>query len=68
MTNGFENKFDSLEKKHANDHYGDSQQVRVNVRRVIRPVNTDVDEFMTDNTNMSDDEFNEMLVGDREYF
>lgn len=40
----------------------------MNVRRVIRLVNTDMDEFMTDNANMSDVEFKEMLVGDRECF
>ena len=62
---------DRLDKQHFNDH--DRVQIRpqrreFNVRRVVRQVNIDVDEFVADNTDMSDVAFKDMSVGDQRCF
>jgi len=63
MINGFG---DRLDKQHFNDH--DRVQIRplrreFNVKRVVRQVNIDVDEFVVDNTDMSDVDFKDVSVG-----
>jgi len=39
-----------------------------NVRRAIRRVNTNVDEFMADNANMSNIDFEDVSMEHREHF
>jgi hypothetical protein len=39
-----------------------------NVRRVVKRVNTNVDEFVVDNMDMSDVDFKYMSMGHREHF
>jgi hypothetical protein len=66
------NKFrDRLERQHTNDHgrvQNRPKQRGFNVRRVIRRVNTDVDEFMADNANLSNVDFEDVSIEHREYF
>jgi hypothetical protein len=66
------NKFgDRLERQRANDHGGVQNRPKqrgFNVRRVIRRVNTDVDEFMADNANLSNVDFEDVSIEHREYF
>jgi len=66
------NKFgDRLERQRANDHDGVQNRPKqrgFNVRRVIRRVNTDVDEFMADNANLSNVDFEDVSIEHREHF
>jgi hypothetical protein len=66
------NKFgDRLERQRANDHgrvQNRPKQRGFNVRRVIRRVNTDVDEFMVDNANLSNVDFEDVSIEHREHF
>jgi len=66
------NKFgDRLERQRDNDHGGVQNRPKqrgFNVRRVIRRVNTDVDEFMADNANLSNVDFEDVSIKHREHF
>ena len=71
MTNEFGDKLDRLESQHVNDHGG--VQIRperreFNVMRIVIQVNTNADEFMADNTNMSDVDFEDVLMRHGEHF
>jgi hypothetical protein len=55
----------------ANDHGGIQNRLEwreFNVRRIVRWVNIDVDEFVADNVNMSDVDFEDVSLGHGECF
>jgi len=65
MTNEFGDSLDRLEKQRVKGY--SRVQIRLelkefNVRRAVRRVNINVDDFVTDNTNMSDVDFEDVSV------
>jgi hypothetical protein len=71
MTNEFGDRLDRLERQYANNHGGvqnKPKQKELNVRMVVRRVNTDVDEFVADNVGMSDIDFEDVFMGHGERF
>jgi len=71
MTNEFGDSLDRLEKQRVKGY--SRVQIRLelkefNVRRAVRRVNINVDDFVTDNTNMSDVDFEDVSVWHRECF
>ena len=57
---------DRLERQHANYHGRvqiSSEQRKFNVKRVVRRVNTNVDEFTADNMDMSNNDFENVFMG-----
>jgi hypothetical protein len=66
------NKFrDRLEKQHVNDHVRvqiRSEWREFNVRAAIKRVNTNMDEFVVDNVDMNDVDFEDVFVGYGENF
>jgi lysozyme family protein len=65
MTNKYRDKLDRLKRQHVNNH-GRVQirpeQREFNVKRVVRRVNTNVDEFVADNANTSEVYFDEGVI------
>jgi len=62
---------DRLERRHANDHSGVQnrpEQREFNVRKAVRQVNADVDEFVVDNMDMDDVDFVNMSMGQWKWF
>jgi hypothetical protein len=62
---------DRSERQHANDHSGVQNRPKrrkFNVRRAVKRVNTDLDEFVDDNIDMSDADFDNMFMGNGEQF
>ncbi|KAL9375047.1 hypothetical protein Peur_031926 [Populus x canadensis] len=71
MANEFRDRLDKLERKHVNDHgrvQNRPKRKEFNVKRVIRRVNTNVDEFVIDNTDMSNVDFKDVSMGHGECF
>ena len=71
MANEFKDRLDRLDMKHANDHgrvQNRSERKEFNVKRVVRRVNTNVDEFVIDNTDMSNVDFKNVSMGHGECF
>ena len=71
IANKFGDKLDRLEKQRVNDH--DNVQIRheqreFNVKRVVRQVNTNMDEFVADNTDMISVDFKDVSVKHEECF
>jgi len=65
MTNEFGDSLDRLEKQRVKDYSRVQIKLELrefNVRRAIRRVNINVDEFVTDNTDMSDVDFEDVSV------
>jgi len=71
MANEFEDRLDRLERQHVNNH-GRVQIKPVrrecNVSRVVRQVNTNMDAFMADNTDISDVDFEDVSMRHGESF
>ena len=71
MANKFGNRLDTLKRQHVN-YYGRVQirlkQREFNIRRVVRRVNTNVDEYVADNMDTSDADFKYMSVGHENFF
>jgi len=61
MTNEFG---DRLERQYVNNH----SSVQIRSRRAVRRVNTNMDEFVTDNTDLSDVDFTNMSMRHEECF
>jgi len=62
---------DRLERRHANDHSGVQnrpEQREFIVRKAVRQVNADVDEFVVDNMDMDDVDFVNMSMGQWKWF
>jgi hypothetical protein len=60
-----------LERNRVNNHGRvriRHEQKEFNVRRVVRRVNTNVDNFVVDNMDMSDVDFEDVFVGHEEHF
>jgi hypothetical protein len=71
MANDFRDRLDKLERKCVNDHDGvqnRSERREFNIRRVVRGVNTNVNEFMASNMDISDVDFEDVFVGHGEHF
>ncbi|KAL9337650.1 hypothetical protein Peur_069419 [Populus x canadensis] len=65
MTNEFGDSLDRLEKQRVKDYSRVQIKLELrefNVRRAIRRVNINVDEFVTDNMDMSDVDFEDVSV------
>jgi len=71
MANEFGCRVDRL-KQHVNDHgrvqIFRPEQREFNVRRAVRWVNTNMNEFVAENTDMSDVDFEVMSAGHEECF
>jgi hypothetical protein len=68
MANEFK---DRLDRKHVNDHcrvQNKPERKEFNVKRVVRRVNTNVDEFVADNTDIRDVYFENVSVRNGEHF
>jgi len=62
---------DRLVRQHANGYGGVQNRLdkkEFNVRRVVRQVNTDMDEFVAYNTDMGNIDFDNVFVGNGERF
>jgi len=71
MPNEFGDKLNRLEKKLPNDYGGVQNRLEkreFNVRRVVRRFNINLDEFVTDNTEMDNVNFDNVYVGHKEQF
>ena len=71
MTNEFGERFERLERNHVNDDgrvQNSSNQREFNVRRVVRLVNTNMDGFLVENTDIRDVDFEDMSVRHGESF
>jgi len=71
MTNEFGDRLARLERQHFNDHGVVKLRLKLgefNVIRVVRRVNTNMDEFVANNTNMSDVDFEDVSVGQGEFW
>jgi len=71
MANEFEDRLDRLERQHVN--YNGRIQIKpvqreCNVNRVVRQVNTNIDAFVADNTDMSDVDFEDVSIRHGESF
>jgi hypothetical protein len=71
MANEFEDGLDRLERQHVN--YNGRIQIKpvqreCNVNRVVRQVNTNIDAFVADNTDMSDVDFEDVSIRHGESF
>jgi len=63
VANAFGNR---LERQHVNDHGKvqiRSKQREFNVKGIVKRVNTNVDEFMADNMDIRDVDFEDVFVG-----
>jgi len=66
MTNKFGDRLARLERQHFNDHGMVKLRPKLgefNVIRVVMRVNTNMDEFVANNMNMSDVDFKDMSMG-----
>ena len=71
MANEFKDRLDMLDRKHVNDHcrvQNKPERKEFNVKRVVRRVNTNVDEFVIDNIDMSNVDFKDVSMGHGECF
>jgi len=71
MANEFKDRLDRLDRKHVNDHcrvQNKPERKEFNVKRVVRRVNTNVDEFVIDNIDMSNVDFKDVSMGHGECF
>jgi len=71
MANKFGDRLDRLKRQHVNNH--SMVQIKpkwgeFNVRRVVRQVNTNMDEFVANNVNISNVDFEDVSVGHGERF